>query len=236
MERFTVKLAGVAIGVTCQYISTKEYCRDYLTDSSPDFSVIIRAEDVDAEKQYFEEQPNLRYLETLALYRKISEGLAAYGVFLMHGSAIAVDGEVYIFVAPSGTGKSTHSALWRKYLVPHGHKVVMVNDDKPLIKISSGQILACGTPWNGAHRLSENVELPVKAICAIERSENVSIDGMSAADAFSTLFRFAYRPRDAAGLSAVLGLLEEVLRKVRFYRLKCNISEEAAETAYNTMK
>ena len=94
MERFTVKLAGVAIGVTCQYISTKEYCRDYLTDSSPDFSVIIRAEDVDAEKQYFEEQPNFRYLETLALYRKISEGLAACGVFLMHGSAIAVDGEV----------------------------------------------------------------------------------------------------------------------------------------------
>ena len=107
MERFTLKLAGVAIGVSCQYNSIKEYCRDYLTDAAPDFSVSVSAEDIEAERPYFEEERSSRYLETLALYRRISDGLASYGVFLLHGSAIAVDGEVYIFIAPSGTGKST---------------------------------------------------------------------------------------------------------------------------------
>ncbi len=163
MERFTLKLAGVAIGVSCQYNSTKEYCRDYLTDAAPDFSVPVSAEDIEAERPYFEEERSSRYLETLALYRRISDGLASYGVFLLHGSAIAVDGEVYIFIAPSGTGKSTHTSLWRRLLIPRGHEVVMVNDDKPLIRVTAGRVFACGTPWNGAHRLSTNVSLPVKA-------------------------------------------------------------------------
>ena len=118
MERFTLKLAGVAIGVSCQYNSTKEYCRDYLTDAAPDFSVTVSAGDIEAERPYFEEERSSRYLETLALYRRISDGLASYGVFLLHGSAIAVDGEVYIFIAPSGTGKSTHTSLWRRLLIP----------------------------------------------------------------------------------------------------------------------
>ena len=112
----------------------------------------------------------------------------------------------------------------------------MVNDDKPLIRVTAVRVFACGTPWNGAHRLSTNVSLPVKAICLLERGESNFIEEISSSRALAALYRSAYRPKKAEALDAVLGMLDEVMRGVRFYRLECDISADAAETAYNMMK
>lgn len=54
-------------------------------------------------------------------YRKIAEKLVQYDVMLFHGSAVAVDGIGYLFTAKSGTGKSTHTRLWREYFGDRGH-------------------------------------------------------------------------------------------------------------------
>jgi serine kinase of HPr protein (carbohydrate metabolism regulator) len=62
-----------------------------------------------------------------------------YDTFLFHGSAIAVDGVGYLFTAKSGTGKSTHARLWRELL---GARAVMVNDDKPLLRVTEGRSAA----------------------------------------------------------------------------------------------
>lgn len=236
MEHFFIRLAGIAIGVQCQYYSTKEYCSEYLTDTEPLFSVSVSETEIEAEQRFFAEKRSPAYLETLALYRKIAEGLLDYDVLLLHGSAIAVDGEVYIFIAPSGTGKSTHTALWRTLLKPPEHEVCMVNDDKPLIRVTREQILACGTPWTGAHRLGENVMLPVKAICILERAKQNTIEEITADQAFSFLFRQTYHPDNAEQLARVLCLLGEIKSRVRFYCLRCTVSEEAVKTAYNRMK
>ena len=84
--------------------------------------------------------------------------------------------------------------------------------------------------------LSENISLPVKAICVIGRGEVNSIGVIPFGQAFAAMYRQSYRPPNAEGLSLMLDMLNEVCRRVTFYSLKCNISEEAAEIAYNTMK
>ena len=38
-----------------------------------------------------------------------------YDTVLFHVSVIAVDGHGFLFTAKSGTGKSTHTRLWREY-------------------------------------------------------------------------------------------------------------------------
>lgn len=86
------------------------------------------------------------YLETLAVYRKIADYLLSCNTLLFHGSVITVDGEGYLFTAQSGTGKSTHTRLWREYF---GERAVMVNDDKPLLHITDSGMTAYGTPWDG---------------------------------------------------------------------------------------
>ena len=77
------------------------------------------------------------------------------------------DGFGYLFTAKSGTGKSTHARLCREIF---GDGAVMVNDDKPLLRITKDGVIAYGTPWDGKHRLSTNTSVPLKGICILERA------------------------------------------------------------------
>lgn len=52
---------------------------------------------------------------------------------MIHGSAISVGREGYLFTAKGGTGKSSHARLWRELL---GDRAVMMNDGKPFIRVS----------------------------------------------------------------------------------------------------
>ena len=170
------------------------------------------------------------YLETLAVYRKIAEKLPYYGAFLMHGSCIAADGRGYIFTAKSGTGKSTHAALWRALL---GDRAVMVNDDKPLVRCVDGCTMAYGSPWDGKHHLSSDVSVPLKAVCFLERAETNRIERLSRAEALPLMVRHVYRPSDPEALQKTMELLGSL--DICFYHLQCNMEISAARLAFSEM-
>ena len=225
-------------------------CADYRVSGdaadpacAPAFSVETTQTDIDAERvlavQIREAKglPEQRfpdaYLETVAVHRKISEKMPYYGVFLAHGSTVAVDGAAYLFAALSGTGKSTHTRLWRELL---GERAVMVNDDKPFLRVTeSGETVAYGTPWDGKHHLSRNIAVPLRAVCLLERGEENRIEEIGKAEALPRLLILQfYRPDDPVALSRTLTLIDRM--NPRFYRLHCNMDRSAAELAYNTMK
>ena len=155
------KMADKVIEVTSIYEKVHRYCKDYESGEAADFSVSTTQADIDFETQRelkcaeHDGRPPLNspddYREELAVYRKIAEKMPEYDTFLFHGSCVAVDGAAYCFTAKSGTGKSTHTRLWRE--MP-GERAVMINDDKPLIRIRDGQATVFGTPWDGKHHLS----------------------------------------------------------------------------------
>ena len=153
--------------------------------------------------------------------------------FLFHGSAVAVDGAAYLFTARSGTGKSTHTRLWREML---GDRAVMVNDDKPLIRLTEDGAVVYGTPWNGKHRLGTNISVPLKAVCILERAKQNTIRAITREEAFPMLIQQSYRPLDPAALAKTLSLVDRLSRTVSLYRLGCNMDPEAAELSYNIMK
>ncbi len=220
-----------------------EYCKDYIVDGEPDFFVKINQSDIDFERKKSNAEAYAcgqkpvnysdSYLEELAVYRKIAEQMVDYNTFLFHGSAVSVDGEAYLFTAKSGTGKSTHTRLWREYL---GNRAVMVNDDKPLIKIFENQILVYGTPYNGKHRLGNNISVPLKAVCIIRRAEDNSIVEISSKEAFAIMLQQVYRPASGDRLLRTLKLLDNMIERVKLYSLGCNMDISAAQTAYNGMK
>lgn len=240
-----LKLAGRRIGVETVFGSTLALCREYLDDSrgNVDFSVRTMCSDIAFEREKSRREDEAEgipvrqfsdeYLETLAVYRKIAERIPDYDTFLFHGSAIAVDGTGYLFTAKSGIGKSTHTRLWRELL---GSRAVMVNDDKPLIHVSGGSVLVYGTPWDGKHRLSNNLSVPLSAICLLERGQQNKIHAISPGEAWPMLLQQAYRPADAAAMMKTLTLLDRLTKSVRLYRLRCNMEPEAAKMAWNTMR
>ena len=133
------------------------------------------------------------YLETLTVYRKIATAFLERSVLLMHGSVVAVDGEAYMFTALSGTGKSTHVRLWRKLF---GDRAVMVNDDKPLVRIGGERAIVYGTPWDGKHHLSNNIAVPLKAIVVLRRGLENEIHPLTVQEAFPTLLQQSFRTED----------------------------------------
>ena len=215
-------------------------CADYAIPPQTAEIVIQTCDaDVDHERSVYEqtypaahEQPEAE-LECLAVYRKLVRALLQYDVLLFHGSAVAVDGEAYLFIAPSGTGKSTHTRLWREQF---GERAVMVNDDKPLVHVSASGVTIYGTPWDGKHHLSTNIAVPLRAICVLERAVENHIAPISPVQAFSSLLRQSYRYESEADEQKALALLDLLTQQVRLYRLGCNQTPAAAETAWNAMK
>ncbi len=226
------RFADKVVEVNSLFEDVHRYCATYKTDRPADFSVTIRKEDIGYEKSH-SELGNMHdpYLEELAVYRKISEKMPFYDTVLFHGSVIAVDGSAYLFAASSGTGKSTHAALWRKLL---GDRAVMVNDDKPLLHVGS-VTTAYGTPYDGKHHLSNDIAVPLKAICILERSEENHIEKITVKEAYPMLVQQTYRPLDPASLMKTLELIDRLAASVDLYRLGCNMDISAAKLSYEFM-
>lgn len=166
------------------------------------------------------------YLETLAVYRKIAENLLAYDTVLFHGSVVAVDGIGYLFTAKSGTGKSTHTRLWREYF---GERAVMINDDKPLIQVTENSVIVYGTPWDGKHRLSNNISVPLKAICILTRASENHIEPISKSTAFPMLLQQSNRPQDSLKMQKTLEILDKISDNIALYKLGCMVEITSAE-------
>lgn len=225
------RFADITAEITTEYDLFHELSRDYRVDGPAVLSVRTDVEDISYERERSPENAPDDYLEMIAVQRKLSEAFPAFGVFLFHASALCMDGDGYLFAALSGTGKSTHAALWRQVF---GDRVTMLNDDKPFLRIGD-DVTVFGSPWDGKHRLSVNQSAKVKAICLLERSAENAITPISFAEAFPLLYRQAYRPKDREALAKTLDLLNLLGEKVRFYRLCCNMDPEAALVAYGGM-
>lgn len=242
MNEFTIKIAGTVAAVAALYESTRDFCKDYLSDEAPDISVLLTAQDIAAEQAILDRERALEglqiapmdgcLLERTALQRKLADKLFERGILVFHGSAISVDGEAYLFTAKSGTGKSTHTRLWREML---GNRAVMINDDKPFIKVTSQEIQVYGSPWNGKHGLGNNICVPLKAICLLERGEQNKICRIPANEMVYMLLQQSNRPQQAKLLPKYLDILENIAESTAFYRLECNMEPESALISYQAM-
>lgn len=239
---FCTELAGTVFQVTALFEDTKRFCGDYLSQKAPQYVITVTEGDIDFERQRANRNHQKEglppvvysdsYLETLALYRKMAEQLVQEDVILMHGAVVAVDDRAYLFTAKSGTGKTTHIRRW---LEAFGSRAVVVNGDKPLLRITSGGVTVYGTPWDGKEHLSCNIALPLKAICILERSEQNRIERISKKEATPMLLQQLHRPAAPAALAKALTLTDRLGSSTALYRLGCNMEPEAALVAYNGM-
>ena len=243
MNNFKIRLADKIIEISAIHKYIADYCKEYISTETLDFSVQVTQSDIDFEREKskqedIKENIPIRhfsddYLETLAVYRKIADEMLEYNTILFHGSVVSVDNIGYLFTAKSGTGKSTHTKLWRELFK---ERAIMVNDDKPLLRVTENGVTAYGTPWNGKHRLSTNIGVPLNAICVLERSDENHIEKVTAESVYNMLVQQVYRPQNPQKLLKTLQLIDVLADSVKLYRLGCNMDISAAETAYNGMK
>ena len=212
------KVADLTIQATgaCDFV--RGLCRDYICLGTPRLTVKLTQTDPAA--------------QSIELLRLINDRLLEQDTFLMHCSALALDGDGYLFAAPSGTGKSTHAAMWRRVF---GDRVTMINDDKPFIAVKPDGIYVFGSPWSGKHNLSTNTSARVKALCFLQRGEQDRITKIEPQQALDVIFDQLPRYASAEHTVKLLELVDKLLTTTPLYRLECTPTEGAALTAFDGM-
>ena len=242
MADFLLKIAGHTAAVHSLFDSTRDYCRSYLSDDEAETTITVTPEDLLFEQNALYEEAleeGLRprtftdpFLDRAAIQRKMAEFLLTKNILLFHGSAVAVDGEGYLFTADCGTGKSTHTRLWRQVF---GDRAVMINDDKPFIQLAPEGVFLHGAPWSGKHGLDCNLSVPLKGICILHRGSENRIEPIAPECALTMLTKQAGLPASAAHKEALFSLVRTLSERVALWQMHCTKSPEAAVTAHAAM-
>ena len=234
MKRYCIGDIIVDIDVECERLERLGKPYETNTEGAPNMRIIISNEMLDdMHKEYnYLTRDEVAYLASGALFNR---RLTAFNGLMLHSSAIEMDGRAYLFSAHSGTGKSTHTGLWKQVF---GDKVTFINDDKPIIRKIDGKFYVYGTPWSGKTDLNTNIKVPLSAIVFIERGETNSITPIDPAkEAVAVpMLEQTPRPRTPVLLAAMLNTADDLLLNTPLFKLRCNISEDAVYTSYNTLK
>lgn len=225
-------IAGLNVSCSFTYAEMRRRSEKYLSDAgTADISVDVPENVFREFADQYKDLP-ADEVEIILSGSDFYEKLLDFDGFMLHSSAIEVDGKAYLFSAPSGTGKSTHTEQWVKLL---GDRVSYINDDKPAIRIINDVIYACGTPWSGKNDISKNVCVPLQGICMLERSAENRICRMSADEVIFELISQTLRVADEKRMGRLMELMDTVLERIPVWKLGCNISTQAAELSYKTM-
>ena len=242
MADFTIEIAGYSFHIHSMFESTREYCKRYFTEKAPQLQIAVQPEELAFEQgmldlEAVEEGLRLRkftepFLERTAIQRSIAEYLFDWNVLMLHGSTVAVDGKGYLFTAKCGTGKSTHTRLWCQVF---GERAVMVNDDKPFVKIESDGVWVCGSPWSGKHGLDTNITVPLAGICILERGKENTILPCDPDTALPMLLHQSYCPLEEDKHTAFSSLVGRIAKRVPLWKMECNKEPSAALVSYAAM-
>ena len=145
---------------------------------------------------------------------------------LFHSSVVSYEGRAYMFLGTSGTGKSTHSRLWLKYI----EGTELVNDDNPVVRIlDDGSIWVYGSPWSGKTPCYRNVSYPLGAFVMLSQAPRNVIRRMRPIEAYAALLASIsgkrWDSRMAEGLHDTENLL---VTNGAVWHLDCLPDEEAA--------
>lgn len=149
---------------------------------------------------------------------------------IFHSSTIDYNGMGLCFSGKSGTGKSTHTSLWKKYC-----NASVINDDTPTIRITKDDAYVCGTPFAGSTGININKILPLKGIFFLEQAKENSTERLSAADAMKRFFDETKKPIFKSSVADIMSFFAELYNKVPIYLLRCNMEKDAVETVKKTL-
>ncbi|MBR4711030.1 MAG: hypothetical protein IKP10_03290 [Clostridia bacterium] len=244
---FRMRLAGLVVEVHSLYEEVRTLCKAYLLPdgdrTAPDITVVITPADIEREREATRAEERKtgiaadyppETLESTAVHRKTAEAMAAFGILVMHGAVIATDRLGYMITAPSGTGKTTRLSLW----ADHIPGTVIVNGDKPMIRVSDDDVLVFGTPWCGKEGWNTDISVPLRAIFLLERADDKEdeVRRISFGEAFPALLRQSFLPANASARVEALRLLRKLGAKIPVYRFRSRPTEDSVRLAWETAR
>ncbi|AOY77995.1 hypothetical protein [Clostridium formicaceticum] len=228
------KIADLTVKMKCFGETLLKQGKAYRMDAVGPIDIIIQIKNEELKKNR-EKYPHLtanewEYIQTGFVF---SSALLEFDGFCLHASAVAHDNRAVLFSGPCGIGKSTHASLWQQHFGKD--KAVIINDDKPALRLVEDNFYVYGTPWSGKSHLNTNIKVPLQAIVFIEQAEENHIRPLNNKEAAQMLIYQSLRPNsDRDKMSRLLTLLDTLLKKAPVYQMACTVSADAVKLAYET--
>lgn len=240
MDIFTIQIARTNLEIQAHFGSTREYFKDYLSDSAPEAVLTVCEDERQREQALLDEEADregLRrrvfspaFLERNALLRQTAAVLLKKDILLLHGSTLVTEGKAYLFTADCGVGKSTHVRLWQSLL---GEQVQILNDDRVFLAMNC-PITAYSSPWSGKHGLQNNLTAPLGGICLLQRGSTNDIRRIPPEEGEPLLKKQIFLP-EAGNESRLSCYTSQLFRAVPVWLLHCTKDLQAADIAYKAM-
>ena len=164
----------------------------------------------------------------------------AYGLMTLqrntlaiHSSCIVYRDKAVLFLGESGTGKSTHTRLWREHI----EGAVVLNDDSPMIRVMDGKVWAYGSAWSGKTPCYKQERYELAACVRLSQAPFNQIRKLSVLQAYGAIHpscapEFAY---DEVLYDEVSQIIGQILSVVPCYHLACLPDREAAMLSCQTL-
>ena len=156
-----------------------------------------------------------------------------YQTVAIHSSCIVYKNKAVLFLGESGTGKSTHTRLWREHIPG----AVLLNDDSPMIRVEDGKVWAYGSPWSGKTPCYKQERYELAGCVRLSQAPYNRIKKLSVLQAYGAIHpscppEFAY---DSILYDHVSGFISSLLSKVPLYHLACLPDGDAARLSCLTV-
>lgn len=229
-EKYRIAGLNVLMDVSGELTAIRSEKYKYNFSSTPDFEIIGMKSNI--ERMMRDEGLTEQEAEYVASGARFYNNLVSFGGFMLHSSAVCYNGKAYLFTADSGTGKSTHTSLWKKYLTD---KAFILNDDKPAVRLIDGKFYAAGTPWSGKTDQNENVLVEIGSVAFLKRGKENKISPLNPSLAVLPLLSQTSFPTSSERVDALSKLLEQFVTNIPIFELYCDISEQAFITSFEKM-
>lgn len=162
-------------------------------------------------------------------------GMAALhrGAVPVHTSAVVCDGKAVLCLGESGTGKSTHTRLWRENIAG----AFLLNDDSPIVRAEADGIYAYGSPWSGKTPCFRQERYPVAALLRIVQRPENTIKRLGVVEAFAALQPSCppVLAHDEGCMDMTVDFISNVVSRVPVFRLGCLPDADAARLSHDTI-
>lgn len=151
---------------------------------------------------------------------------------LIHASVVKYAGYAYPFLGVSGTGKSTHTANWLKYI----DNTELMNDDNPVIRFIDGIPTLFGSPWSGKTPCYKNISAPMGAITQLIQAPFNKIRRQSTVEAFASILpSCSIMKWDRRIYSGICDTVTRIIEKVPAFQLENLPDKDAVMTSFNNI-
>ncbi len=157
----------------------------------------------------------------------------SYDTIAIHSSCIVCHDKAVLFLGESGTGKSTHTRLWREHI----DGATLLNDDSPILRVESGEVYVYGSAWSGKTPCYKAEKYPLAGIVRLSQAPYNEIKKLSVLKSYAALHpscppEFAY---SEPLYDAISNTISKVLDIIPVYHLSCLPNKEAAILSHQTI-